>query len=94
MRLEERQLRTLYPSEGHVLTQNRETPDGERVFASFVQLGSMDSAENWREVTEAEAEVFRERVRREREAAAAEAEREKRRRELEAELAMLDGGGA
>lgn len=94
MRLEERQLRTLHPSDGHVLTQNCETPDGERVFASMVQLGSMDSAENWREVTEAEAAAFGERMRQEREAAEAEAERLRRRRELEEELAKLDGGGA
>lgn len=90
MRLTEKQLRTLRPSEGCVLTQNMEVPDTQRVFTGLIHLGGNDAPENWKEVTTQEAEEFMARVRREQEEKAAKEEVERRRKELEAALAELD----
>lgn len=90
MELKEKQLRTLHPAEGHVLTQSADVPDNERIFSPLVCLGSKDSADNWREISIKEAEAIQERVRIEAEARQAEEERERKRRQLEAELAELN----
>lgn len=39
---------------GKYYTQAADVPDGDRVFATLVELGKFDKEENWKLVTEAE----------------------------------------
>lgn len=89
MELIEKKLRTLRPSKGHLLTQSADVEEEKRVFASVVNLGTLESADSWMEVSEDEAREVMERVRKSREEAAAASEREHRVQELEQELQRL-----
>lgn len=53
---EEIKVRVLRPSEGHKLTQAAEVAIEERVISDRVFLGVNDCPENWKEITDAEAE--------------------------------------
>lgn len=68
MKTEEYTTTVLTPEEGHLLTQSGDVDIRERIVATSVALGRNDSAEGWREITEAEGEEYR-RLRREAEAA-------------------------
>lgn len=92
MELTEKTLRTLRPSEGHVLTQAGEVSGKTRCFSELVYLGKGDTPDGWREITLAEAEEMQRVIREEEENRQRAEERERRRRELEAELAALDAG--
>lgn len=57
-------MRKITPKNGYVLTQKDEaTPLEQRVFAREVFLAVNDSIDNWKEITEAEAEVLKEQQR-------------------------------
>lgn len=84
-------MRRLYPAEGCRLTQSGDVKDEVRVFAKMVSLAKDDSPENWKEVTEAEAEAFKAALAESRESAARKAARQQERAELEARLAELNG---
>lgn len=49
----------LTASEGMTLTQAAEVEISKRVLGKTVALGRNDSAENWREITQEEADAFR-----------------------------------
>ena len=49
-------IRTLIPSEGHMLIKGTADDPARAIVASRVILGSTDTAANWREITAAEAE--------------------------------------
>lgn len=49
---------TLTPSEGMVLTQAAEVADKDRVFSDKIYLGVNDLPQNWKEVSEADADAF------------------------------------
>ena len=51
--------RVLTPEEGHVLTQSADVDIKERIFSDKVFLGKYDVPENWKEITEDEAEVLK-----------------------------------
>lgn len=47
------------PSAGHYLTQSADVPIEERMIASVIALGANDSADNYTEIDETEAEQIR-----------------------------------
>lgn len=50
-------------AEGHFLTQSADVDIRERMVVSVIALGANDSADNYREITNAEAEEIREQQR-------------------------------
>lgn len=49
----------LQPSEGYTLTQSRDVEISERILSKKVFLAINDSPENWKEITDEEAENIR-----------------------------------
>lgn len=49
----------LKASEGYKLTQSNDIDIKERILASTIALGKYDSQDNWKEVTDEEAEALR-----------------------------------
>lgn len=49
-------MRVIKPSEGYKLTQAGEVEIEDRVISGLVYLAANDSADNWKEITDAEAE--------------------------------------
>ncbi|MDE5653433.1 MAG: hypothetical protein K2G75_07130 [Muribaculaceae bacterium] len=92
MEFTEKTIRSLRPTEGHLLTQAADVADADRIFSTLVYLAVGDSPDNWREIPEAEADAIRKRVAEEREAQQKAEAAEARRKELEAELAALNAG--
>ena len=89
MQLQEQILRTLTPSDGHVLTQTADVDDDLRSYASMIYLAPNDSPDDWREIPIEEArEAIR--IRDEKRAAAVKMrEIEQKRAELQRELEAL-----
>lgn len=56
---EEIKVRVLRPTEGHKLTQATEVAIEKRVISDKVFLGVNDCPENWKEITDAEAEAVK-----------------------------------
>lgn len=52
-------VRVLTPSEGHMLTQAADVAIEDRVISDKVFLAVNDRAENWKEITDAEAVAIR-----------------------------------
>lgn len=53
---EEIKVRVIKPSEGYKLTQAGEVEIEDRVISNLVYLAANDSADNWKEITDAEAD--------------------------------------
>jgi hypothetical protein len=49
--------RKLTASQGHMLTQNADVEEWQRVLAPYVILGAGDNAANWKEITQEEADA-------------------------------------
>ncbi|MBQ9076254.1 MAG: hypothetical protein IJY31_00200 [Muribaculaceae bacterium] len=56
---EEIKVRVLKPSEGHMLTQAADVAIEDRVISDKVFLAVNDVPENWKEITDAEADAIR-----------------------------------
>lgn len=52
-------VQVLEPSEGYVLTQVEDVDVMNRILSDRVYLGVNDSADNWKEITEAKAQEYR-----------------------------------
>lgn len=52
-------VQVLEPSEGYVLTQVEDVDAMNRILSDRVYLGVNDSADNWKEITEAKAQEYR-----------------------------------
>lgn len=90
MNINEKTIRSITPSEGHLLTQADEnTSDKARVFSKLVILGKDDSMLNWKEITVEEAEKFKKKREEKVKAEASKEAKEKRIAELEQELTKL-----
>lgn len=48
------------PNDGYTLTQSADVEVKERIFSKKVYLAVNDSASNWKEITDAEADALRE----------------------------------
>lgn len=93
MEFKETTLRILKAAEGHKLTQSADDTElGARITTAIVYLAVGDKAENWKEITDAEAEEIRQAQADKAEADRIKFEKESRLRELQAELDKLQSG--
>lgn len=56
-------MRILEATEGNVLTQSKDVPVQSRILTYKVYLAVNDSADNWKEISEEEAEKYKEEMR-------------------------------
>lgn len=49
-------------SEGYVLTQSKDVDIQNRIFASEISLGKLDNSDNWKEITQEEADEIIEQI--------------------------------
>ena len=90
MDIKEETIRSIIPSEGHLLTQaDTSISDNARVFSELIILGNSDSMLNWKEVTVEEAKKCEKEREEKAKAEASKEAKEKRIAELEQELNKL-----
>lgn len=56
-------MRILEATEGNFLTQSKDVPVLERILSKKIYLAANDSVDNWKEISEEEAERYKEEMR-------------------------------
>lgn len=90
MKINEQIIRTLTPKDGYVLTQAAQVPLADRTFSSKVYLAKSASADDFTEITIADAETLKAQQKQEQIQAQAERERESKKQALLKELKKLE----